>query len=69
MCDTEGYDRQVVEHILDTDLTPTFICFEFIHIMSHLSLLCQRLKRQGYFMLFDKQNCLAYRRNLVAFAA
>jgi len=69
MCDTEGYDRQVVEQILDIDLMPTFICFEFIHIMNDLSLLCQRLKERGYLILFDKQNCLAHKSDLLGFAA
>lgn len=61
LSDTEGYDQNVVEQILDLGLRPPYVCFEFMHIMQGLSALCARLKACGYLVLFDKQNCLAYR--------
>jgi len=61
LSDSEGYDRNVVEQILDLGLRPSYVCFEFMHIMQDLPALCSRLEDCGYLLLFDKQNCLAYR--------
>jgi FkbM family methyltransferase len=62
MIDTEGYDAEVVEMLLQGDVLPNKLCFEHIHLdQKSIDDLFLKLKDHGYTWIHDRQNTLILR--------
>ena len=62
--DTEGFDAEIVRMALKSSYEPTFIYFEYIHIIKDMKSLLADLGAHGYKFTYDKWNVLAVKDNL-----
>ena len=65
LVDAEGFDFEIVEMAVSSELKPDCIYFEYIHIKNKMRALAQIFKSAGYRFSYDKWNALAISQDLI----